>query len=161
MINVNEFTTSQLRYFTRTFKRAIDDMRNDKRAYDDLQFMRKNLKLIKAELAKREAAKPVEPKTVLTRLYTDDDSFDVVLTKLRKVSHDDGCDASITTHYKATKAGGFRKMDRDDIRTALRDAFGRSCSHEHDCCGCYFGGAGGITVRRGALFFNTHYSRNV
>ncbi len=161
MINVNEFTTNQLRNFTRSFKRRIDDMRNDKRAYEDLQFVRKELKAIKAELAKREAAKPVEPKTVLTRLYTDDDSLDVVLTKLRKVSHDDGCDDSITTFYKATKVGGFRKMDRADIQTALRDAFGRRCYHEHDCCGCYFGGAGGIKVVRGALFFNTHYSRNV
>lgn len=154
--HVKDFTTGQLLNMSRALKVALKDpsSRDHKVAKD-------YLKAVKAELALREAAKVAVPKTKAITLYTDYESLEVQLTTLRTVHHDDGCDDSTTTYYKATKPGGFRKMDRDDIRTALRDGFGRRCSHEHDCCGCYFGGAGGITVRRGALFFNTHYSRNV
>jgi hypothetical protein len=36
---------------------------------------------------------------------------------------------------------GLPVVTDDDIREAIMDTMQQSCRHEHDCCGCFFGGA--------------------
>lgn len=83
------------------------------------------------------------------------------LTRLKRTDIDDGIDGGSVTRFKLVIDGGTRRFAKADIVDSVRDYFQMGCSHEHDCCGCFFGGAGRVTVRRGAIFFTTRYSRNV
>jgi hypothetical protein len=107
--------------------------------------------------AKVTQAKP----KALVDLFTDYDKLRCVMTTLRSKVSDGGIDYSEFTRCKLTRKGGFRKIDPNQIRIALRDRFGEQCSHEHDCCGCICGGPGRIEVKRGAVLFTTYYTRNV
>jgi len=72
---------------------------------------------------------------------------------------DDICEHSVQWHYATFTAPVTLK----DARAVIHGIKSQSCSCEHDCCGCWFGGAHEIKQkgRNGRKFiFQTIYSRN-
>lgn len=150
--HVKDIDTSMLRNIARSLrtsaKQTGKDTTADVRAY---------LKAARDELALRDAAAA----RAAERARRKDIGGGLVATKLRTVYMEDGCDESETTTYKLTAEHSLRKADLDDIREALHDQYHRRCSHEHDCCGCMFGGPFAVRKVRGHILFKVGYSRNV
>lgn len=74
-------------------------------------------------------------------------------------SKDDSCD-SISTTYKLTRKGGFRRIEAGDLYDAIKMHFYARCCCVHDCCGHMNGGAWRINSRRGAVILTATYTRN-
>jgi len=64
---------------------------------------------------------------------------EVVLSVLEEASIvDHAVDAENYTVYTTIISESTLEQVKAIVREAESEGFGRSCGHEHDCCGCYF-----------------------
>lgn len=86
----------------------------------------------------------------------------VKVVKGKTVQRDDDCDGRIVTLHFVRVPVDLRKMGTTQLWNALDDQYSQRCSHEFDCCGCYFGGVSEVKwLNSRDVMFKTSYSRNV
>lgn len=86
----------------------------------------------------------------------------VKVVKGKTVQRDEDCDARVVTLHFIRMPVALRKMGPTQLWNALGDHYNQRCSHEFDCCGCYFGGVSDVKwIDSRNVVFKTSYSRNL
>lgn len=86
----------------------------------------------------------------------------VKVVKSKTVRRDEDCDGQVVTLYRFRLPADMKGLNNVQIYNGLHDEYHERCSHEWDCCGCYFGGVRDvIRVSAREVAFTTSYSRNV
>ena len=93
-------------------------------------------------------------------LFVDDLLIGAVQVIGEQVITDDG--ESIEAEYHLRLIDNVEGVTNEDIRTALKTFFRKSCSCEHDCCAHWFGGmVGDVQYYDGLYHARAEYHMNV